>query len=770
MNDPKVKPKPAKLLKPDSILPLRQRVEARLRSMKDVDVESLSPNGIKKLIHDLQLLQMELTIQNEDLCQAKEELAMTRSVFIYLYNFAPVGYITLSEAGLILDANLKVMTLMGLTRHELIQHPLTPFILSEDQGCFHHFRTLIFESGLPQRCEVRILRKDAPPFWAQLEANAPRDAQGTKVFQLVITDISERKKDESKLSRAYEELEKTIEKRTAELSVVNAALTEEIAERKRIESVLRENEALFKLSQRVNRVGHYVLDVISGTWSGSEMLDQIFGITKNETRDLDCFLRVIHPEHQREVIALLNSHIFNEGNPFDHEYRIYNAIDNSVHWVHGIGNVERDDEGRAIKMFGTIQDITERKAVEMEKVKLEAQYQQLRKAESLGRMAGAISHKFNNLLSIVIGNVELAMGELPYGSEAGEFLTDAFKAASNAADVTRMMLSYLGQTPGRHQPQDFTHICQEHLNKLQESIPHGIAINAELPKSGLMIHANKYQIEQLVMILATNAWEALGDDQGTIHLTLKTVSPRKIPKTYRFPLDWKPQDTPYACLEISDNGCGIAPEDISHIFDPFFTSKVIGRGLGLSVALGVLRAHNGAITVESQPGGGSVFRAFLPLSSEEVSQPLPQTDHEAEDETVGTILLVEDEQAVRHMAKTMLTRMGFSVIEAKDGIEAVELFQENLGNIRCVLSDLSMPRMDGWETLTALRKIDPDIPVILSSGYDQTLVMAGEHPEWPQAYLSKPYQVKKLREVILDTLKKSRSGESQTTTPSESSS
>ena len=195
-----------------------------------------------------------------------------------------------------------------------------------------------------------------------------------------------------------------------------------------------------------------------------------------------------------------------------------------------------------------------------------------------------------------------------------------------------------------------------------------------------------------------------------------------------------------------DTGCGITNKDIEKIFDPFFTTKFTSRGLGLSVVIGIVQAHGGGITVESKPSRGSVFRVFLPVSNEEVSfrSDLPAMPKALQTggaekfsriESGGAVLLVEDEEPVRNVARIMLTRLGYAVLEAKDGAEAVEIFKHHQDDIRCVLSDLTMPIMDGWETLTALRKLSPDIPVILSSGYDESLLLTDEHFDQPTAFL-----------------------------------
>jgi CheY-like chemotaxis protein len=289
-------------------------------------------------------------------------------------------------------------------------------------------------------------------------------------------------------------------------------------------------------------------------------------------------------------------------------------------------------------------------------------------------------------------------------------------------------------------------------------------LNAYFPSPGPVINGNTDQIQQVLTNLTTNAWESFSDNnQGSIDLTIKTVYYTDIPTLKRFPIDWRTQCIPHACLEVSDNGCGISNKDIEKVFDPFFTTKFTGRGLGLSVVMGIVKAHGGGVTVESESWRGSTFRIFLPVTTDEVTSrpdlpaiPVALLTKKAEEisrmEGGGAVLLIEDEELVRDMTKVMLTRLGYCVLDAKDGFEALEIFQQHQDEILIILSDLTMPRMDGWDTLVALRKLSPDIPVILSSGYDEARVMAGEHPELPNAFLGKPYQLKGLRDTIIRVL------------------
>jgi nitrogen-specific signal transduction histidine kinase/ActR/RegA family two-component response regulator len=397
-------------------------------------------------------------------------------------------------------------------------------------------------------------------------------------------------------------------------------------------------------------------------------------------------------------------------------------------------------------------DITKRKRAEEEKEKLVDSNRRLQKAESLGRMAGAIAHHFNNKLQVVMGCLEIILSSLPQDDKYMNDLTSAMRAADEAAEVSRLMLTYLGQVTGTREPRDLSEICSRILPRIQNTMPKNVALETELLSPGPTIIVNSKQIQLILTNLMCNSWEAAGDGRNTIQLSVKMVSSADIPLLNRFPFDWQPKDTSYACLEIQDTGSGIAAEDVEKMFDPFFSTKFIGRGLGLPVVLGLVQAHGGAITVESARGEGSVFRVFFPRSGEEVSFRPDRGAKSPEIKEFGTILLVDDDERVLEVTSVRLSMLGFEVLSARSGMEAVELFQQHKNVIRFVMTDFAMPRMNGLETLTALRQIVPGIPVILASGYSEDQVMEGIHPDRPQAFLAKPYSLQELKDAICRTL------------------
>ena len=519
----------------------------------------------------------------------------------------------------------------------------------------------------------------------------------------------------------------------------------DITERKLAEKALRETSEVLTLFIRHSPVYCYIKDVSSTrsiVLQASDNFQQMIGIPGSEMigRTME---ELFSPEIAAKIAAddwtvVSDGEILN----LDEELngRSYTTIKFPI--VQG---------GKTLLAGYTI-DITERKRIEAEKAELEAQNWQLQKTESLGRMAGAIAHHFNNQLYVVLGNLEMAMDDLPLGVNSNENLVSAMQAARKAADVSRLMLTYLGQTPGKHEPMNLSEVCRTTLMLLQAAAPKGILLNVDFPSSGPVVRADAGQIQQVLTNLITNAWEATGENQGAVALTVKTVSQADIPTLKRFPIDWQPQEFAYACIEVSDTGCGMEKKDIEMLFDPFFATKFTGRGLGLAVVLGIVKAHHGVITVNCEPGLGSVFRVFLPVLAEDVLIGPVKVEKSPEIKGSGTVLLIEDEEQVRHMAKIMLIRLGYTVLEAKDGVEALEIFQKHQDDVRFVLSDLTMPRMGGWDTMAALRNLSPDIPVILSSGYNEAQVVAEEHPDRPNAFLGKPYRLKELCETITHVL------------------
>jgi len=425
-------------------------------------------------------------------------------------------------------------------------------------------------------------------------------------------------------------------------------------------------------------------------------------------------------------------------------------------WAHLLVNTLQDPEGAPVYRL-TLSDITERKESETLRIKFQAKSHLVQKAESLERMAGAIAHLFNNQLYIVIGNLELTLDEM--GADASykyrEKLIEALQATHRSAEVSRMMLAYLGHHNVKLDTLDLSEICRRELPEIKFKIPSSVPIRTSFISPGPVVLANTNQIRQIFANLITNGSEAIQacPGGGEIKITTKIISASSISRSDIFSTDWVPFAEEFACLEVTDTGCGMSKEEVTQIFDPFYTTKSTGRGLGLAIAKGLVKSWGGMISVETAVGSGSRFRVFLPLAADVVDLQTMELTGTGDFESEGTVLLVDDDKVVRKLAETVLQRLGFTVLSAAGGHEAVGLFKKHQESIKCLLTDLSMPGMDGWETLKALRKIRPHLPAILSSGYDENQVMAGDHRERPQAFLPKPYTMANLKEVLRQVLR-----------------
>jgi signal transduction histidine kinase len=336
--------------------------------------------------------------------------------------------------------------------------------------------------------------------------------------------------------------------------------------------------------------------------------------------------------------------------------------DGTIFWSHLTAAVSQDTDGAPVTRI-TVNDITERKKMEERNRQWEQMQRQLEKVASLNRMAGAIAHHFNNQLQVVIGNLEVAIDDLPKCTDASEALSEALQASRKAANISSMLLTYRGQLSGKSAPIELSEACRQSFTLIQAAAPKGVILQADFPDSGPVISGNDSQIYQILTNLLSNAWEASGETQkaqDAIDLIVKTVSNEDIPVQNRFPVGWQPKECTYACLEVADMGSGIADNDIEKLFDPFFTTKFFDRGMGLSVVLGIVETQGGGITVESRPGIGSTFRVFLPVLAK-IAPTTPVTAEKSpEIKHGGTVLLIDDDLQVRRMAKIHAHPIGIS--------------------------------------------------------------------------------------------------------------
>ena len=502
-----------------------------------------------------------------------------------------------------------------------------------------------------------------------------------------------------------------------------AVTIEMVMYRHKLNQRLKESEERFRnLFQNVTSVAVQGYSADGSTLYWNQASENLYGYTAQEAIGRNLLDLIIPPEMRVDVERAIQQ-MANTGQGIPASELSFMRKDGSRVAVFSSHTVLQS-LGHAPELFCLNVDLTERKQVEKEKAELEAQNRQLQKAESLGRMAGAIAHHFNNMLAVSIGNLELAIMDLPPGSDVLKNLIQAMEASRKAAEVSSLMLTYLGQTPGKHEPLDISDICHLGLSMLRAVIPNKVIVETELPSPGPTIRANTNQMHQVLTNLITNVWESIGDNGGTIRLIIKTVSSADIPASHCFPIDYQPLSIPYACMEVTDTGCGISDNDIEKIFDPFFTTKGAdkGTGLGLSSVLGIVKRHAGTINVTSAPGHGAVFEILLPASLEtESASPIGIEPPGFLRGSGQTILLVDDEVSIREITNEVLTKNGYKVMTARDGVEGLALFTEHRESISLILTDFVMPKMDGLALALEARKINPALKIMLSTGVSERL-------------------------------------------------
>lgn len=388
-------------------------------------------------------------------------------------------------------------------------------------------------------------------------------------------------------------------------------------------------------------------------------------------------------------------------------------------------------------------DITLEKQLAEKNRKIEEQMLHVQKLESLGVLAGGIAHDFNNILLAILGNAELALMRLVPESPARSNLLQIEKAAQRAADLAQQMLAYSGRGHFVIERLDINAMITEMSQILEVSISKKAAMRVNLADNLPLFEGDATQIRQILMNLVINASDAIGDGNGVIAITTGAM---KCDRAYLSKI-WlydRLEEGTYLYFEVADTGCGMDQETMAKIFDPFFTTKFTGRGLGMAAVLGIVRGHHGAITLYSELGKGTSFKVFLPAAYKASALSTHTAAPGRQASGSGAVLLVDDEEAILELGRGMLEELGYSVFTAMDGVEAVEVFKGHREAIVCVILDLTMPRLDGEQTFRELQRIDPQVLVVMSSGFNEQEVTRKFVGKGVAGFIQKPYKLAEL--------------------------
>jgi len=527
------------------------------------------------LLHELQVHQIELEMQNEELRRNQLELEKAHDRQVDLYDFAPVGYLALDETGVVTDANLTAARLLGRDRKRLVGRPFVGVVRGSDADGWHRFVRTLARTGEVANCRLALTRGDGA-FDALLACEQRKGGPTGARVRVVLTDVTE-------LAQS--------------------------------ERALRESEHWLRMSQRVTRVGHYLFDVGEDRWTSSPTLDSIFGIDESFPRKGSDWLRVIHPDDRASMEVYL-ADLLARGAQFDQEYRVVDQASGEVRWVHGLGELQRGPGGEPVRLVGTIQDVTKRKRLEEERNAAQAQLALAARLAAMGTLVTGVAHEINNPLAAAIADEEMALSvakELLDAVRGGgsfdretaskqlegmvEALTDAQEGGRRIAQIVRD-LAVFGRPDQKRTLVRLIDVVRDAMRWLPASV--GRTTKVDVQDGGAPeVLASFGQMEQVVVNLVTNAAKASkGGEVGSIIIRVM------------------PGAAGMARLEVIDRGVGMERAILERVFEPFFTNSVVGQGmgLGLSICKVIVKAHGGTLTVESEVGKGSTFRVELPAA------------------------------------------------------------------------------------------------------------------------------------------------------------
>ena len=769
---------------------------------------------IERFLHELQAHWIELKTQNNELQLKQKELEASRTKYFDLYDLAPVGYLTLNEHGVIMEANLTAATMFGMARDALVMQPISHFILPDDRDIYFLKQIHCIETGIGQDWEMHMLRPDGSSFWAQLHSS---DVQVTTdapaLYEIALTVIDQRKQAEAeiirdkallrciidsvgdliyvkdmngvyracnKASEAFiglpesEQIGKTdfdffdrdiaeaiqefdqqilasgkeirkeewvtyLDGRKGLLDSIKApyygpdgeklglvGISRDITERKQMEQALHDSEEQFRTLCDAAPIGIFRSGSEGNANYFNPRWEEITGIPVSEGMGKG-WVKGIHPDDIEELWKIwLEAKA--KGRIFSHEHRQLTPKGKTV-WVRALASPIYGPDGNILSHVGTLEDITELRQSRQEMLKAV-------KLESLGVLAGGIAHDFNNILTAVFGNISLARFQLHDSESVKKRLEDAENAIVRATDLTKQLLTFArGGEPIKKIIK-----VNDLLRDSARFVLHGSNANCQfdLENDIWPVEADEGQLAQVIHNLVLNAVQAMPQGGKLIIRSQKFSSPSN--------------GNRFVKISVSDTGTGIPENTLQRIFDPYFTTKPQGNGLGLATCYSIIKKHGGKIRVESTVGEGTKFIISLQASAHEC-EPVPESPTTIYHGS-GRVLVMDDNEDVRNTAQGILIELGYTVELAEDGAEALDIYtkrKEEGTPIYVVILDLTIPAgMGGKETIEKLLEIDPAVKAIVSSGYSNDPIMANYLEYGFRAVLSKPYRPQEMSKVLRD--------------------
>ncbi len=635
----------------------------------------------------------------------QDALKKSEAHYRSLFNNLPIGLYRTTPEGLVLDANPMLVQMFGYPDKEtfLSRRAEELYVTTEDREVFK--RTVSSQPfGSHYECEMR--RFDGATLWVENQSTAFRDSEGRVLyFEGSLKDITERK---------------------------------------RSEEALRNSEARFRTAFENASVGMTLVDLHGVYFEVNPALGGMVGYRPAEMigRPVADFT---HPDDIGLRAQFLDDLLEGRISSGEQERRFVHK-DGSTVWTLIWASLHRDQNGRPLYFISLVQDLTARKKADEERGKLESQLLQAQKMEAIGALAGGIAHDFNNILSAIIGYTELST--LGDGAPV-DYLQEVLKAANRAKDLVKQILSFSRQTEEERMPVHVGMVVKEVAKFLRASIPTTIDINCHIDEKAGSVLANSVELHQIMMNLCTNAVHAIGGQAGVVEIRVRRVEITARQRNACPDLD----PGFYVELSVKDTGQGIRPEIMERIFDPYFTTKEkgVGTGLGLAVVHGIVKKSNGTIGVESHLNEGSIFYIYLP----QIEMPSATLPHPSLVPLGGSgrILFVDDEKMIADIGEKILRRLGYDVVSRTSPVEALELFKVKSRAFDLVISDQTMPGMTGDALARELMQINPEIPVILCTGYSQLIDAEKAKKKGIKALVMKPILINEMDDAIRRVLK-----------------
>ena len=634
-----------------------------------------------------------------------EALQLAEARFQAILDTAADGIITINSSGIIESFNRAAELIFGYAAEEVIGRNVSLLMpepyRSEHDGYLEHYRRTGEQKIIGVGRTVAGRRKDGTAFPLDLAVSHTRVGD-QDIFLGIVRDVSERTR----------QLEALREAEARNRAIVETAVDGII--------VIDEAGSIEAFNPAAERIFGYAAAEVLGKNVSMLMPDPY---QAEHDQYLQNYLQTGIPRIigiGREVVGLRK-----DGSTFPMDLAVGDA---------GL-------EGRRL-FTGIVRDISERK-------RADDALREAQKMESLGVLAGGIAHDFNNLLVGILGNAGLAIEEVPPSSPVRPFLQDIETAGRRAAELAHQMLAYAGKSRLVTAEIDLNALVQEMTHLLRVSIGKGVSLRYNLSPMLPSVEADATQIRQVIMNLVINASDAIGDRSGYVTLSSGVMHADRtfLSEGYLAP-DLAEGD--YVFLEVSDTGVGMSAEVRQKIFDPFFTTKFTGRGLGLAVVLGVVRGHRGAIKVYSEVGHGTTFKVLFPTAGEAKVRTAPPGRWQAE----GLVLIVDDDETVRRVTARALQASGLTVLTAEDGRAGVDVFRQHREDIDLVMLDLTMPNMNGEEALREIRRVNPNVAVIIMSGYNESETAERFMGRNVNGFLQKPYETENLRKLVRAALEK----------------